>query len=162
MSIFVSVGNATQPFNRMIEGVLSLSDKLPKPIYIQHGNTPVLERRDNVIWVKYLSLENFKKYIIKSELLILHAGAGSLIHAIKSGKVPVVMPRKLAYKEHIDDHQMELVQVLGKENRIVIAMEPEDIEAAINKAMELQESNCSKRNKEQPKMLSLVRDALLS
>jgi UDP-N-acetylglucosamine transferase subunit ALG13 len=68
----------------------------------------------------------------------MHAGAGSLIHAIQAGKVPVVMPRRAEEGEHIDDHQMELAHVLEREGRIVVARTPAELRDAVQCARERQ------------------------
>ena len=41
-------------------------------------------------------------------ILITHGGAGTVIDAVKRGKRTIVVPRLSKYREHIDDHQMEL------------------------------------------------------
>ncbi len=67
-------------------------------------------------------------------MVICHAGSGTLLYVLHSEKTPVVMPRQKKYGEHIDDHQMELSQVLAKEGRVIPAYEPEDLPAAIEEA----------------------------
>ncbi|MBN4054814.1 hypothetical protein JYT87_03805, partial [Nitrospira defluvii] len=47
------------------------------------------------------------------------------------GKTPIVMPRRKKYGEHINDHQVQLVQALAAEGRIIPAYEPEDLPRAI-------------------------------
>lgn len=162
LSTFVSVGNATQKFNRLVEGVLVLADKLSHPLTIQHGNTQRKDKDKSVIWIDFISMESFSQKIIESEILILHAGAGSLIHAIEAGKIPVVMPRRVKYREHIDDHQLEFAIALEEEEMVVIAMEPEDIESAMYRAIDLQKIKNSRTREGPPRLLSMVRDALLS
>ena len=41
-------------------------------------------------------------------ILITHGGAGTVIDAVKRGKRTIVVPRLSKYREHVDDHQMEL------------------------------------------------------
>ena len=139
MTTFVSVGNAVQPFGRLIGGVIGIREQLPGPLIIQHGHTPI-EPCDGVEGVPFLDMDRFAAYVSSAELLILHAGAGSLIHALQAGKVPVVMPRRAMYHEHVDDHQLELSLALEREQRVVVALGPEALLAAAAKALQMQKA----------------------
>lgn len=161
MSTFVSVGNAKHDFHRLIEGVIDIADMLSHPIVIQHGNTSVVTSEKDCIWIDFMSMEEFTLRISESEMIILHAGAGSWIHALQAGKVPVVMPRRVIYGEHIDDHQLELATVLGQERKIVVAMEPANLESAVSEAKELQSVSGNGAKNEVPRILAMVKDALL-
>ena len=44
---------------------------------------------------------------------ISHAGAGTAIAALEVGKCPVIVPRRLAMAEQIDDHQTQIARELG-------------------------------------------------
>ena len=111
MPTFVSVGNASQPFMRLTEAVSRIAARLPAPVVVQHGHTsfdcPVCDGR------AFVEMDEFAGLMGRSRLIILHAGAGSILQALDAGKYPVVMPRRLAHGEHIDDHQLELAQAFA-------------------------------------------------
>ena len=158
MSTFVSVGNATQPFLRLLQAVAAIAPQLPQPVFIQYGAAagfavPHCECRD------FLAMEDFAEKVRQAELLILHAGAGSVIHAIHAGKVPVVMPRRLALGEHVDDHQCEFAEELAQLERIVSCGEPAQLATACRVAMSRQQGmqNASPR---QAPMITLIADLL--
>ena len=100
-------------------------------------------------------MDDFSDQMISADLLILHAGAGSLIHAVRAGKVPVVMPRRAVYGEHIDDHQLDLSRALEREQRIVVVSEPEGLIDAITQAISLQQQH-RVRSKQMPEMVKQV------
>jgi UDP-N-acetylglucosamine transferase subunit ALG13 len=77
--------------------------------------------------------ERYFQLIQKADLVICHGGAGSLYHVFKSGKIPVVMPRRRKYGEALDD-QFELVKAIAAEGRVIPAYEPEDLPGAIEEA----------------------------
>jgi beta-1,4-N-acetylglucosaminyltransferase len=135
---FVSVGNATQPFNRLIEAVLKIAPQLPQKVMLQYGNSSCPFTGD-CIARQFVKMEEFSLLIAEAELLILHAGAGSVIHAIQAGKVPVVLPRLAKYGEHVDDHQLEFARGLAEAGKVVMVEEPEDLIRAVEKAMNLQQ-----------------------
>lgn len=73
-----------------------------------------------------------------------------------------MMPRRKKYEEHIDDHQVELVQALAAEGRVIPAYEPEDLPGAIMEAMKRQrlEVGGSRREGVKSTLLELVERAI--
>ena len=70
------------------------------------------------------------------------------------------MPRQAAYREHIDDHQIELAERLAQENKLVLVMEPEGLKQAVTKARVLQDKQTVDSTKVPKKIHSLVENAL--
>lgn len=134
--IFVTVGNATQGFRRLLDAVDALVRNgffEREPIFLQTGNNRNFQ--SNLYQYKpFLAIEEFQDRVEKADIIISHGGCGTLLNAIRYKKVPVVMPRRKQYGEHINDHQMQLVQALASEGRVVPAYEPEDLPAAIAEA----------------------------
>ena len=133
MSTFVSVGNAHQPFGRLLEAVSRVAVRLPQPVIVQHGYTPFDDPA--CTHVPFLGMEEFIQRVGDAELLIMHAGAGSVIHAVGAGKIPVIMPRRVAYGEHVNDHQVEFAQALAAAGKVVMVENPGDLERAVEEAM---------------------------
>jgi len=103
-------------------------------------------------------MEQFEQLVAESELLILHAGAGSVMHAVRAGKIPVVMARKARLGEHVDDHQEELARELERAGRVVVAERPEELLSACIKAKAAQ-SNAAAEPRIPP-MIAMVAAAL--
>lgn len=134
--IFVTVGNATQGFRRLLDAVDALAGKgffCDDSVMIQVGHNPDFQSMYGK-QEKFLPMEQFAEMICKADLVISHAGAGTLLHVLQAGKVPIVMPRRQQFGEHVDDHQLELVKTLSSEGRIIPAYEPEDLPEAIAEA----------------------------
>lgn len=156
---FVTVGNVMQGFRRLLEVVEDLAKKdLPglKPVFIQTGHN-VDFRPSHCQSTPFLSMEEFQQRIAQADLIITHGGAGTLLNVLRLGKVPVVMPRRHKYGEHVNDHQVQLVEALSSDGWVMPAYEPEDLEVAIVKARE-----CSKRTGPRPqsRMAVLVAQAI--
>ena len=158
MSTFVSVGNATQPFRRLLDGVLAISRDLPQPVFVQSGSTPF--HAEVCESVPFLNMNEFQSQVCRSKLLIMHAGAGSLITAVRAGKVPVVMARRACYGEHVDDHQVEFARELDRAGRIVVANEPVDLLSAVREALARQQDAPSIAPV--PAMIGMIADVLHS
>jgi len=136
--IFVTVGNATQGFPRLLEAVESCAKAglfEGRPIFVQTGNNPEF-RPTHCTIQPFLSVEEFCNYMERAELIICHGGCGTLLHALRLGKVPVAMPRRKKYNEHVNDHQVQLVQALSLEGKILVAYEPADLFKAVIEARE--------------------------
>lgn len=152
MSTFVSVGNATQPFARLLRAVRRLAPRLPQPVLVQHGSTPFSAHECHAI--PFLAMSEFDRLVRESSLLIIHGGAGSVIHAVRAGKMPVVMPRRARDNEVVDDHQLGFALQLERLGRIVVAREEQDLERAVAEALERQANQSG--NVQPPPMLRLV------
>jgi UDP-N-acetylglucosamine transferase subunit ALG13 len=132
--IFVTVGNFLA-FPRLIKGVESLKAAgiIEDDVLLQVGGA--LDFRSECCRVvRFLPPDEFERNIQKASVVVSHTGAGTLIQTLKAGKVPVVMPRRKQYGEHVDDHQLEITKVLAEEGRVILANEVEDLPAAIESA----------------------------
>ncbi len=137
MSTFVSVGNATQPFWRLLEAVAGIATRLPQPVIIQYGAAHGFSA-PQCQCVDFMGMEDFARHVTAAEVLILHAGAGSVIHAIRAGKVPVVVPRQAALAEHVDDHQSEFARELLHLGKVVVCRDTGDLRSCVDEALRIQ------------------------
>ena len=70
----------------------------------------------------------------EADVVVTHAGVGSVLCARQAGHVPVVVPRLHRFGEHVDDHQLELVAALGKDGHVIGVMDISELPAAVEKA----------------------------
>jgi UDP-N-acetylglucosamine--N-acetylmuramyl-(pentapeptide) pyrophosphoryl-undecaprenol N-acetylglucosamine transferase len=47
-----------------------------------------------------------------ADIVITHAGVASIVDAVRTGHRPIVVPRRQHLGEHVDDHQLQIVNVL--------------------------------------------------
>ncbi len=134
--MFVTVGNATQGFKRLLDAVDEAAGQGlfgDEPIFIQTGNNPDFHA-SHCEQQSFLPMSQFEALLRDSSLIISHGGAGTLINILRAGRVPVVMPRRQQYAEHVDDHQVELIQALAQEGRVVPVFESADLKVGVNEA----------------------------
>jgi UDP-N-acetylglucosamine--N-acetylmuramyl-(pentapeptide) pyrophosphoryl-undecaprenol N-acetylglucosamine transferase len=48
----------------------------------------------------------------EADVVVAHAGVGTALAALEVGKCPVLVPRRLAHAEHVDDHQTQIAREL--------------------------------------------------
>jgi UDP-N-acetylglucosamine transferase subunit ALG13 len=133
--VFVTVGNATQEFRRLLYAVDTLAGAgffQYDLVFIQTGHSRSFHSQ-RCTCTPFLTIDEFEQRMEKADLIICHGGCTQL-QVIRLGKVPVVMPRRKMYDEHVNDHQMQLVQALAQEGLVVPAYEPDDLADAISAA----------------------------
>jgi UDP-N-acetylglucosamine--N-acetylmuramyl-(pentapeptide) pyrophosphoryl-undecaprenol N-acetylglucosamine transferase len=52
----------------------------------------------------------------RADVVVAHAGVGTALAAFEIGKRPVLVPRRLAHGEHVDDHQIQIAEELAARN----------------------------------------------
>lgn len=155
--VLVAVGNAQQKFTRLLEAVEALIESgqlAGETVFMQTGNTDFVPRHCQ--HQAFLEMEDFNRRLAEADLLICHGGAGTQLQAVRLGKVPVVMPRREKYQEHVNDHQVQLVEALAAEGYIVPAFEVEDLAGAILKSRQIGRQSVFT----QSPMLQLVAEAI--
>lgn len=120
---FVTFGSHDQPFGRLMDAVrqAAADGLLPSPITVQSGHTPADGHDDGIKYVPYMPPEAFRARVSAAEVVIAHGGAGAIATALRAGKRPIVMRRRVERGEHVDDHQDEIVNKLAELGLIVRA-----------------------------------------
>ncbi len=70
----------------------------------------------------------FDEAIKRCDLIVGHAGIGTVLSALKVQKPVVLFPRRAALGEHRNDHQLATVQVLRDRSGIYVADSDEALE----------------------------------
>lgn len=101
--IFLTVGTQL-PFDRLIAAVDTWLDGRNLECFAQTCGGEVVPR--NMKSKPYLDPDEFDSYFRRAELVVAHAGMGSILSALSSGKPLLIVPRRAALGEHRNDHQM--------------------------------------------------------
>jgi beta-1,4-N-acetylglucosaminyltransferase len=130
--VFVTVGNGKQSFRRLLAAVddLKRGGEIAQRVVMQIGNSPdfVATSCDTVAFMPY---DDFTRHVAEAKVVVSHAGAGTLLHVLGAGKVPVVMPRLRQHDEIVDDHQVELAEALANAGRVFLARDRAELAAAL-------------------------------
>jgi UDP-N-acetylglucosamine transferase subunit ALG13 len=156
VSTFVSVGNAKQPFVRLLQAVQATRQALPGPVFVQHGHTP-WQPTEGIEAQAFIGMEEFAQRVQDSQVVVLHAGAGSVIHAVRAGKVPIVAPRRQDLGEHLDNHQLEFARELAAAGKVILFNDKSGFGLAIRQAQALQ---LQQKAAPQPPLVGLVAERL--
>ncbi len=126
--ILVSVGTNEARFDRLLRAVAELS--LEEELLIQHGHSARLDCQ-NAQLVDFLPFEGMVEAIRAARVVVTHAGVGSVMVALANGKLPVVVPRRKAFAEAVDDHQLQLGRRFALAGLVVLVEELEGLATAL-------------------------------
>lgn len=110
-SVVVTVGTTDYCFRRLIERLVEI---IPEgvDVFWQVGTTDTSGLGIDAVTV--VSSDELMTRIAGADVVVSHAGAGSLLQCLEGGKVPVYVPRLGSRGEQIDDHQIELAEWAGR------------------------------------------------
>ena len=153
--IFVTVGTHEQPFNRLIRYMDNLKegDELQEEIILQTGFSTYKPR--NCKWSVLYSYQDMMKLVEEARIVITHGGPSSFIMALQAGKVPIVVPRKKCFREHVNNHQKDIVELFNQKGYIIGVKGVEELEQAITQIGNFQPK---KYEQNHDKMLKIIED----
>lgn len=150
--IFVTVGTHEQPFDRLLKCIDKMVEdgKIKEKVIIQKGYTDFEPKHCESY--KLIPYDDMQKYINEADIVITHGGPASFIAPLAIGKIPIVVPRKKDYNEHVNNHQLEFsTEVEKRMGNIIVARNDEELEDAIinykSKISKLNNSNNSNNKK---------------
>lgn len=129
--IFVTVGTHEQPFDRLIKEIDNLKGKniIEDEIIIQKGYSKYIPKYCQ--YKNFYSFDEMSFFYKRARIIITHAGPSSIIEALSEGKIPIVVPRKKEFGEHVDNHQVEFTKFLYQEKKIIPIFNIKDLKNAI-------------------------------
>ena len=110
--ILISVGASEYKFDRFLKIIDELCEEKVMngdEIIAQKGNTDYITQ--NYKSFSLIGREEFQKYMEDADIIITHAGTGCVVPPLKLGKKIIIFPRLEEYREHLDNHQLELCDV---------------------------------------------------
>jgi UDP-N-acetylglucosamine transferase subunit ALG13 len=112
--LLVTVGTERYPFNRLMDWVelLIQYQLIQDEVVVQYGSCTRLPSGVKVY--QSLKSEQFAELVQQADFVVSHCGEGSFLLLEEMGKPYVLVPRSHQFKEHVDDHQVELAIALSQ------------------------------------------------
>ncbi len=131
MNIFVTVG-AQIPFDRLIIAVdeWAAGQATGHRLFAQVGEQGY--RPVHMEFAELLEPPEFKQRVIWADVLVAHAGMGSILTALQYGKPIMVMPRRGSLRETRNDHQVATAQRFREMGKVAVAMDEGEISLRLN------------------------------
>lgn len=131
--IFITLGSQKFQFNRLLEAVDDLCENgifESEDVFAQIGYSDYLPKKFN--YKKFLDRDEFSREMDKAQIIITHGGTGAIIGAVKKRKKVIAVPRLAKYGEHVDDHQLQLIEQFDELNLICSCQDVSKLENALD------------------------------
>ena len=125
--ILVTLGTQDKSFDRLLKAVDKeiKNGNIKEEVIVQAGYTKYESKNMKIF--DYVEEEQLKKYIKDCSLMITHAGVGTILNGMENDKKIIVVPRLAKYKEHHNDHQVEIAEEFEREGYIIYLKKLNDL-----------------------------------
>jgi UDP-N-acetylglucosamine transferase subunit ALG13 len=106
-----------------------VSGKIEEEVFAQIGYSDY--RPQNYDFKEFLNRDEFLDMMNKCDKVITHGGTGAIVGAVKQQKKVIAVPRLKKFKEHVDDHQLQIITEFVNMNFIKSVKDIKDLENVI-------------------------------
>lgn len=133
--ILVTLGTQDKAFTRLLKCIDNAIEKgiIKDKVVVQAGYTKQKYQSKNMEMFDLIDRDEFTKLVKECDYLITHGGVGSILTGLKNNKKVIVCPRLFKYHEHMNDHQVQIVNEFAKAGYIIPFNDGDDLEDAIKK-----------------------------
>ena len=134
--IFVTLGSQKFQFDRLLQKLDALIEEgvITEPVFAQTGHSTYTPKHFEI--TPFMDRDTFAANMAKADTVITHAGTGAIIGAVKQGKKTIAVPRLSKYGEHVDDHQLQIVEQFTDMCLLEPCWDVDDLAQAYGNAME--------------------------
>lgn len=153
--ILVLLGTQKNSFHRLLEEIDKLIEQkiINEEVIVQAGYTKYESKNMKIL--DLIPPTEFEKYQDEANLILSHGGVGSIVTSVKKGKKVIAVPRLHKYGEHVNDHQIEIVERFNKNGCIIGLNCVEELKQAIIDSKDFIPNKFEGNNK---KMLKIIED----
>ena len=123
--IFVTVGSQ-MPFDRLVQAVDRWAGETNRSdVLAQIGKSAVRPR--HIRWVSDLAPNEYRRQIGEAELVVAHAGMGTVMSVMEAACPALLLPRRASLHETRNDHQVAAIPWLRSHPGIMVAETDEEL-----------------------------------
>ncbi len=117
--ILVMLGTQNNDFHRLLEEIEKNIENgnINEEVVVQAGFTKY--KSDKMKIFSLTSKEKLEDLIKKANLVITHAGVGSIEMALEQNKKVIAVPRLKKFGEHVNDHQKDIERKLDEKGCLI-------------------------------------------
>lgn len=123
--IFITVGSQL-PFDRMIQAVDEIAPLFPGKEFVAQVFGMTYQAK-NIKTLEFISPTEFNDYVQQAELVISHAGTGTILSVGEMQKPLIVFPRLGKLKETRNNHQVDTCVMLEKSAGLNVAYDKDEL-----------------------------------
>ena len=128
--ILVTTGTNGAAFDRLLRELDDIG--VGEEVVVQHG--PSRLRPRGARSVEYLPFDELNRLMEKARVVVTHGGAGSVLATLANGHRPLVVPRRAAHREAVDDHQEWFARRLASEGLVTVVDETSSLRVLVRTA----------------------------
>lgn len=108
--ILVMLGTQKNDFSRLLKEVENCINEgiIKEEVIVQAGSTKYKTEKMKIF--DLISREELDRKKEEASFIITHGGVGSILSALKMNKKIIAVPRLKKYREHVNDHQKQIVE----------------------------------------------------
>jgi UDP-N-acetylglucosamine transferase subunit ALG13 len=123
--IFVTAGTQL-PFDRLVEAVDQIASIHKDVQFVVQAISSVYKAK-NIKVIDFLSAQEFGHHFNNAQMIISHAGMGTIISALVKKKPIIVMPRQFAFNEHRNNHQVGTAKQMDADGYVYVAYDSDEL-----------------------------------
>lgn len=105
----------------------AISENTEEDVVIQIGNSEYEPRHASYFRFKGDDQE-IDQLMREARVVVCHSGVGTIMKGLEQRRALVVMPRRRALREHVDDHQSEIAERLSQEGLLRVVDDAKDLD----------------------------------
>ena len=117
--ILVMLGTQNNDFHRLLDEIEKNIENgnINEEVVVQAGFTKY--KSDKMKIFSLTSKLNLENLIKQADLIITHAGVGSIEMALEQNKKVIAVPRLKKFREHVNDHQKDIEKQLDEKGCLI-------------------------------------------
>lgn len=124
------------PFDRLISAVDEWAALRGRSdIFAQIGTAKYVPK--HIRFTEFVDPLECKRLVEDAQLVVAHAGIGSIISALESEKPIIVMPRRAQFREQRNDHQVATAKHFESTGQVLVAFEEKSLAEKLDYALTL-------------------------
>ena len=135
MRIFVTLGTQNKSFARLLRAIDESQTSRDNDILVQAGYTDFSPTSPNMELFSFCSEEELERHIEEADLVITHAGIGSITRALAHDKRVIAAARQSAHGEMGNDHQHDILQAFARKGYLIPLEDFTHLEATVAEAL---------------------------
>ena len=133
--IFVTVGHQ-MPFDRMVCAIDEWAKANNRDdVFAQIGTTDYVP--EHIEWAARVDPADFHQRIQDADVVVGHAGMGTILTAFELGTPILVLPRRGAFQETRNDHQVATAERFLEMGRLSVAMDEAELPKMLDQMSDL-------------------------
>lgn len=127
--ILVLLGTQKNNFNRLLNEIQKNIDNntIKEKVIVQAGSTKFKSKSKDMEIFSLIPSDELLKLQEKARIIITHGGVGSIVSSIKLGQKVIAVPRLEELREHVNNHQIQIVETFEKNGYIRAVYNIEDL-----------------------------------